>query len=120
MADDMTAQVRVTGDSAGAEAALNRTRESVEQLRDSFGNVGEALDNIKSQFATAFQLTGVAAAYEGLTKLGEVLKGFGDSAIQIRNMAEVLGVTVEEFQGLQLAAQEAGVSVEMMGRSLER
>lgn len=120
MADDATVEVRITGDASGADAAINQARQGVDGLRDRMDSLGGTLDGIKDQFTTAFQVTGIAAAGEALNKVSEILKGFAADAVEIRNMSELLGVTVEQFQGLKLAAEEAGVSMQIMFRSLER
>ena len=83
-------------------------------------NLGEGLAEIRGQISNAFELTGIAAAYEGILKVGEVIEQLGERATQIHAMSDVLGVTTDQFQAMSLAAAEGGTSVEVLARASER
>lgn len=103
-----------------AQVAGQAFAQSGEQAKESFGGIGDALDDLKSKLSTAFQAAGVTALYEGLEKLHSEIERIGDDAIQIHSMSEALGVTTDQFQAMQAAAEETGVSIESFQRANER
>lgn len=134
MADEEI-KVVITGTATGAKEAMSEAsgavksgtdsmKDSLEDLnqsgKSSFDGVGESLDDLRSMFQTAFEFTGLAAAYEGISKLGEMIEQLGARAVQMRTMSEVLGLSTDQFQALSVAADESGVSIETAARAVER
>ena len=104
MADDEKVKVVIEGDASDATQAIS--------------GVGDSLDTLQNAFKTAFEITGIAAAIESVKKLGEALSQAAERATQINVSSQSLGISVTEFQGLQVMAAQAGVSTETLGRSL--
>lgn len=128
---DEEINVKITGEASGATGALEDTaaaarrsvgdiQDSMSGLKESTAGIGESLEELRQNFQTAFEFTGLAAAYEGIKALGEGIEELGARATQIRTMSEVLGLTTTQFQTLEVASEEAGVSIEMTSRSTER
>jgi hypothetical protein len=103
--------------------AKNSAKELQEQLKgvheESLG-FGGAIKEMGSNLNAALEVTGIGIAIEGFHKLGEVIEDLGGRAVQIQSLSEILGVTAEELQTMQLAAEEAGVSTEVLARAAER
>lgn len=95
-------------------------KEFFASITASAGGVGGALDEIKDKFSNAFEVVGATAAYEAISKIGEALVRMGESATQIKTSADVLGVTTAQFQAMQVAAEDAGVSSEVFTRATEK
>lgn len=102
--------------SQGAEKAKG----SLESLHESGVNVGEMFDELKGKLQTAFEAGGVLIAYEAIKKVGEALEEVAEHATQINNLADVLGISVEQFQALEAAANRTGVGVSMVSRTVVR
>lgn len=134
MADE-TVKVEIVGDASGAVDAANKASsavsDSVGQMKSDLGSLGDsgnasmaslgtAFEELRSKFQTGLQITGIGVAIAGLDALKGLFEKFGDEAIQVENMSAILGLTVEQFQGLKEAAEETGVPIEMLARSSER
>jgi hypothetical protein len=103
--------------------ARGRSAELGAELRataDSAGGLGSALSGIRGQLSTAFEITGIAAAYEGIRQVGEVIEQLGDRAVQVQTLSAVLNVSTSEMQALKLAASEVGVPIESVARVVEK
>jgi hypothetical protein len=123
MADEEV-QVRITGDASGAQQAMSQASQAVsggvDDMQESFEGVGGVLDEISEKFSTAFKVTGIAAAVEGLKLLGGEIEELATRAVKMGTLSDVLGVTVEEFQAMSVAADAVGVSDETFARAGER
>ncbi len=94
--------------------------DQMKELSESSGGIGEALEEIRGKFSAAFEFTGITVAIEAIRKLGESIEQLGERAVQMKTSADVLGLNVEQFQSLAVAAEEAGVSTETVTRAGER
>lgn len=89
-------------------------KEFFASVTDSAGGLGSILEDMQGKFAAAFQVTGIAVAYEAINKVGEMIESLGARALQMKTVADVLGVTTDQFQAMQVAAEEAGVGSEVL------
>jgi hypothetical protein len=96
-----------SGISAGADKAAAR----VTSLSESSESLGSVFEDLHSKITTAFEAGGVMVAYEAIKKVGDALEEAMDHATEIENMSTVLGVSTDQFQALELAAAQAGVSM---------
>jgi hypothetical protein len=100
---------------------LKKTADASRNLGDEMhGGVGGALEEIRGKISSAFEVTGIAVAYEAVERLGAEIEKLGERAIQMRSYSEILNVDVQQFQAMQVAAEEAGVSTEVLARASER
>jgi hypothetical protein len=111
---DLSAQV--------LEAKSNTAQLSsqMRELQNTSGGLGGAVEDIGSKLNAAFKFTGIALAIEGVRRLGEAIVELGGRAAEIQSMSYVLGVTVEQFQAMTIATEEAGVSQQALIRLGER
>ncbi|HZO22274.1 MAG TPA: hypothetical protein VFB37_07180 [Steroidobacteraceae bacterium] len=105
---------------ASLEEAKGAAQSFFQSITDQTAGLGGALEDIQSKFSAAFAFTGLAAATAGLAKVSEIINSMGSEAIQISTLSNVLGVTVEQFQALRLAGEEAGAGPEVLARGSER
>jgi hypothetical protein len=103
-----------------AKSAAAELSEQMRQSHEDAAGFGETLEEIRGKFSTAFEATGIAVVAEGIMKVGEEIEKLGERAIEIRSYSEILGVTTDQFQAMQHASEEAGVSTEVLARSAER
>jgi hypothetical protein len=122
-------QVKVKGDVAGLTEALHESLLKLQQKKaeakksgHNIGQglsegiaeglkVGEAASSLKGSLLGAFGLSG------GILAFGEFIKGMGEEASQIRNIARTLGESTDSIQHLQKAAKIAGVDIESITKS---
>jgi hypothetical protein len=94
------------------------------QIKDSFdevgANVGASFEGMRNALNAALQVTGVAVLAEGFQQLSSTIEHMTERAVDMRNMAETLGVTTDQFQALGSAAEEAGISQEVLFRASEK
>jgi hypothetical protein len=84
------------------------------------GGIGGALQELQGKFATAMQFTGIGIAIAGFEKLAQAVSRLGERAAEMRSTADVLGVSIQEYQAMSAAADQAGVSTETLARFAER
>ena len=117
-------QTSVTATSQAMQEQLVPAVESanahLHEISESAEGVGDALEEIKEKFSKAFEATGAAVAYEAIEKVGEAVEELGERATQMQSLSRILGVSVEQFQAMQLAAMAGGTSVEVFARAAER
>lgn len=100
--------------------AVESANEHLASTREETQTLGEALEGIQGKFTQAFQATGLAFAYEGIQKVREEVEKLGERATQILSFSQVLGVSVQQIQAMQIAAEEGGTSFEVFARAIER
>jgi hypothetical protein len=105
---------------ARAQARLAGLRAEMRASTSATSSFGGALEDVRSKISGAFAITGIGIAAEGVMKLGEAISQLGDRAIEIQTMSEVLGVTTDQFQAMSVAAEEAGVPVNVFVRAGEK
>lgn len=88
-----------------------------ERASAGFDGVGEALEDVRGKLSSAFDVVGITAAAAAVGMVTAQITELGERATEIRNMAEVLGLTTDQFQAFSLAAEEAGVSSQMLLRA---
>ncbi len=103
-----------------AKANIAELKEEMAGAHESSVNFGEGLSELRGQLSNAFEITGIAAAYEGIKQIGEAVEELGGRAIQMRAMSDVLGVSTDEFQAMSVAAEEGGTSIEIFARAQEK
>jgi hypothetical protein len=131
--DDAASKVNETMDKIGesAEAAGQKLDEGIGQGAQSatekmqnLGAVSEGLgdkfNDLHSQITTAFEAGGILLAYEALMKVSEALQEAMSHAVEIANLSEVLGISTDQFQALESAAEEAGVGIQIVSRTVTR
>lgn len=131
--DDAAAKVSDTFDKIGESAqeagekldqgigeGVDAAKGKLEELGEESEGLGERFEALHGQITAAFEAGGILIAAEALEKVGEALVEAMDHAVEVRNMSEVLGVTVEQFQVLESAANQAGVGMSMVSRTAIR
>jgi len=122
----MTEEVKVAigADNSQLLRALQESKSAMseffETITEKAGGVGEQFDKVHEQFSHAFQFTGLALATEAIHKIGETIEQMGAKAIQTLSTADVLGVTTDQMQAMQQAAEEAGVGQDQLTHAAER
>jgi hypothetical protein len=82
--------------------------------------LGAMLEDIQGKFANAFNFAGLTVGIELVKQVGEAIERMGQKAVELRSMADVLGVTTDQMQAMQEASEHAGVSQETLVRTGER
>jgi hypothetical protein len=103
-----------------AKANAAALSQQLKGVREASGGIGGALEGLQASMSKAFAITGIAAAGAAVMKVGEEIIELGERALRIRTMSAVLGVTTTQFQAMQVAAEEAGVSEEVFARASEK
>lgn len=111
---------QVTEDFLHAKEKAAELAEQMKGVREAGGGVGEALEDIHGKISTAFEVTGIAAAYEAIKSVAEAIEQIGEEAVKVRSMSDVLGVSTDQFQAMQHAAEDAGVGEEQLTHAGER
>lgn len=106
-------------DSSISEAA-EKAKGKLEEVGEETINLGEKFEELHGSIKAAFEAGGILLAIEAIHKVAEALEETMERATQLNNMAEVLGVNVEQFQALELAANQAGVGMSMLSRTAIR
>lgn len=120
--DQFQQSVENAGDSLDkslGEGADN-AKEKLEGLGETTNNIGEMFSEMKGKLDTAFEAGGILLAADAIEKVAGYLEEAMERATQFNNQAEVLGVTVEQYQSLAEAAKEAGVGTGILIRSAVR
>lgn len=119
MADDISSTF--TLDIEDLVAKLNesasKVSETADKMHESFGGVGESLEHLKGAMETAFEAAGIYAAYEAMEKLVDIFKEGAEQATEMEHASMRLGITIAEYQGLELAADKAGVGMDRLTRA---
>lgn len=89
-------------------------------MKDAQDSVRDAAQNIRGMLEGAFQFAGIDIAIESIKRVGDALMAMGDRAIEISTMSNVIGVSTDQFQAMQAAAEETGVGMGVFERSLEK
>src|SRR6185312_12836534 len=127
----------ISADDSGFKQALDEAKQSAADakesieghmsgLNDMFGKVrlsangvSASLIDIKEGLMGMAETAGILVAYEGLKKIGEELEKEGERATEIKELADGIGVTTDQFQAMQEAAEESGTSTEIFTRAAE-
>jgi hypothetical protein len=102
---------------SGITAAADKAKEKLQEVGEESGNLGEAFDGLKDKIHTAFEAGGILVAAEAVAKVSEALQEAMAHAVELSNMAEVLGINVQQFQALESAANQAGVGISIVSRT---
>lgn len=100
--------------------AIDNVNKHLEDISETSESLGGALDEIKEKFQHAFEASGAAVAYEAVEKVADAVESLGARATQMQAMSNVLQVTTDQFQAMQLAASAGGTSIEVFARATER
>lgn len=100
--------------------ASEKAQESIHAIHEESQGLGEKLEEVRNMMRTAFEASGAALAYETVKSLAEQVLELGEHAEQLRNYAQVVQLTVEQFQGLTAAAEETGVGANVAERGMIR
>jgi hypothetical protein len=101
-------------------AQLKATQGASQEASEEFRGIGGALEEMHAKISGAFEISGVAAAFEAIKSIGEEIEQLGEQATHIHAMAEILGVTTDQFQAMQAAAKEGGTSIDSFSAAGER
>ena len=97
--------------------ASARMEETAHKMEEGWAGVGEAVEGIQHKISQAFEVTGAALAYEAIEKVVEVFKEGAEQATEMEHASLRLGITMAEYQGLELAADQAGVGMDRLTRA---
>lgn len=121
MAQDVS--VGIGADNSTLLRAIEESKTAVtaffETVTEEGAGVSAMLEEMQGKFSAAFQFTGVTVAIEAVHKLAETIEEMGSRAAEMRTTSDVIGITVEQFQAMQVAAEEAGVSTETLTHAAE-
>jgi hypothetical protein len=106
--------------SAAIRSSLQQMSGHFQKATEGVEGIGGALDSIKEKISGAFEFAGLAVAGEVFEKVGEAIEHISAQARQLSTDSQVLGVTVEQMQAMQHAAEDAGVGAETLTRAGER
>jgi gas vesicle protein len=106
----------IDGDSSGLTAALH---EGAAAVTETTAQIKESLESVKGGFETLTTSWTQLAALMAGGEIGEAMAKVAERADDIKDTADTLGMTAQQFQGLQVVAAESGVSQEMLGRQLD-
>lgn len=118
------AKVAIAADNSQLLRVLEESKTAMtaffETITEESSGVSAALEGIQEKFTNAFQFTGVALATEAIEKIGETIERLGTKALEIKTVSSVIGVTTDQFQAMQEAAEEAGVGSDSLTHAGER
>lgn len=110
----------VAGDLIKARAETAALSAEMKEMSGATQGVGGALEEMQGKLSSAFQITGIAAAVEAARMFGETIERLGERAVTIRTTSDVLDITGEQFQAMEMAAEEAGVGMDTLTRAAEK
>jgi hypothetical protein len=116
---DLGRMQQLAGDLTVAKSAVSNYAQELRGASAPARDFGNSIGEMRSAISGAFELTGIGFAIEGIRRLAGAVDEFGQRAAQMQSYSEVLGVTVEQYQTLQLAAEDAGVSSDVLTRATE-
>jgi len=96
--------------------ASEHAAESLKHIHEESEGLGGALEDLKGKFDHALEVTGIAIAYEAFEKLRDVMAELSERAVEFGHLGESLGVGAVAIQGLEDAAEDAGVSTSKLER----
>lgn len=112
-------QADAQGVRTGMSDAASAVQSGTQQMEEHFLHVGEIAENISSKISGLFAAVGFSVALEAIENVGRAIERLGGRAAEIDNMSEVLGISVERYQDLMIAADEASTSIEKVARAAE-
>ena len=109
----------------GLQRAEAQTKESLDNIGEGATGVGESFEALKGSINAALEVTGFLLMYEAVKEVvgavmefKEELEHTAEAATHLINQAAMFGSTVEEMQGLHIAAEEVGVGAGMADRAM--
>lgn len=102
---------------ASQEHVAETVHETGEKIREEEVNIGESLESIQKSFEQLKEVTGFAVVSEAIEKVGEAIESATERAVHFQNMADILQITTEQYQGMAAAAEEAGVNEQVLDRA---
>jgi hypothetical protein len=113
-------QAAVAQASASIRDSLKGMSSGFKETQTNFEGLGDAADGIRDKINAAFEFTGIAAAGEVIERVGAAIEKISGEARQLSTDSQLLGVSVEQFQAMAHAAEEAGVGAETLTHAGER
>ena len=111
---------QVASDLVAAKLAAQQLGAELKTVTAESSGFGESLEGLRGALSAAFEVTGLGVMIEGIKKASEAIMEMGERATQINSMSMVLGVTTDQFQALQAAAEESGVGTDVLFRGIEK
>lgn len=110
---------RLSTSLAGARTAFTNLATAATTVAGSLGPVGQSISTISSLFASfRSSVAAGAAAAGGAAVL--MARNFANTVVETRRMAAALGLSIEQLQGIQKAAKDAGLDVDTITNSITR
>lgn len=113
-------QTAVAQASAAIRDTLRGVSGSFQQVTEHVHGIGGALEEINGKIQGAFEFVGLAAGLEVMEKVGAAIEKISEEARKISTDSQVLGVSVEQYQAMQHAAEEAGVGIDTLTHAAEK
>jgi hypothetical protein len=104
--------VSLSADIASFRAGMSEANSSLSTLKQQASESGAAMKELSSIFESVVSV-------EGIKRLADFGASLVESAAQLENVTKALGVDAEAYQGMQQAAQKAGVENSTFARSME-
>lgn len=117
------AKVAIAADNSQLLRVLQESKSAMSEFFVSVTEEGQGLggmlEEIQGKFNAAFNFAGLTVGIEMIKQVGEAFEHMGQQAVQLRTMADVLGVTTDQMQVMQEASEHAGVAQETLVRAGE-
>lgn len=113
-------QSAVSQAAAAIKESLKGVSGGFHEVTEDVHGIGGALDEVRDKIESAFKFAGITAAGEAIEKIGEEIEKISAEARQLSTDSQLLGVSVEQFQAMAHAAEEAGVGTETLTHAGER
>ena len=115
------------GAAAQKKLKMSPTEKLWKQLTDKvgaakarFGELGSSIGEMGGKLAEVLPMLGSLAGVGSFAGLLEMEHATSEAVEALRNMSLITGVAVPQLQSLDFASQQSGVSMEILGKGLER
>jgi hypothetical protein len=118
---DKDAEIKISADSAQAEAAFSRVglagKKAAYELSESFEKIHSKMERVNKQFE---KMAGLFALGFAAEKIVEGARHFAEYADEIEKSGQKSGIAADKLQGLQFAAKMSDVSAKDLDNSLKK
>ena len=92
----------------------------VEEAKAKFGELSNGIGEMGSRMAEVLPMLGALGGAASVAGILEMVHATSEAAEALRSMSLITGVAVPQLQSLDFASQQSGVSMEILGKGLER
>ena len=113
--------IQITGDGAGAEAALRIIEERMKETAKKGSEMSERLAEAGERIKSAFEMVGVGLGIrEAVDGFKEMLEKSMELGVEIGHLSKQTGISAENLSTLKYVSDQTGVSFEVMSKGFKK